>query len=727
MPRPEGPFERLLRQRPQRDPAPLIIGGTIAFLAIVIVLVFVFSSLLGGGSNTPSGNGVVNGEAGSCADIAQDVKSCRATLPALPPGLTAVSRFFEFQIDKPGVGATISLPLLEATTDDKGLGFYTYSANRWQRVDIVALQGSGSLAQGTFSPLPSNLAVLRVAPATYIVGASLPHGTTVHGDAGQLQIVSPRDYTPTADGTIQGTPTDVGHPQGTLVIPTIVGSGTDTASVIDDILNDENLRAKHVTQISGLVQQNGLDGIDLEYSSVNVDEGAKFTLFVTALAAELHRTNKRLILTLPPPTNQRSPYEFDKLGSQADYIKVLPIADPVAYWETMPTAIGQIVAKVDPHKVLLVVSPYSIQGTGDVSQPIGYQQAMVLASEPLVHEPPVDQIKPNNPVSLVAKNQDESEGATPMAWNDDALTVSFALGGTERKRIYIENSYSVSFKLELVEAYALGGVSVADGSAQSDVANIWPTVKSLIDSATVTLVKPNDSMLNVIFQADDNNIQQDAGATAATWLPRAAGDHLVSLVASDGERLFSQQLMLTVGQGGPTPTTSPISSFGPTPTETPTPEPTESPIASATPTPVLGAVRVEVGLLAEGDDDNFAYSNDEKVTPGSTVTYLVTIDNDTDAPVTVTSFTDNTYGDAVCKTSGGEDVIGGVVGADDGDAALGAGHIDGGVDEIQCIYTEKAPDTNNLVVTNEVTASAEDDGGHSASDHDDTTIRTTTG
>ena len=39
LPRPEGPFERLMKQRPERDPAPIIIGGTIAFLAIVIILV----------------------------------------------------------------------------------------------------------------------------------------------------------------------------------------------------------------------------------------------------------------------------------------------------------------------------------------------------------------------------------------------------------------------------------------------------------------------------------------------------------------------------------------------------------------------------------------------------------------------------------------------------------------------------------------------------------------
>src|SRR6266540_6285 len=54
LPRPEGPFDRLLRRRPERDPAPIIIGGTIAFLAVVILLVVGVSTLLssdGGGSS----------------------------------------------------------------------------------------------------------------------------------------------------------------------------------------------------------------------------------------------------------------------------------------------------------------------------------------------------------------------------------------------------------------------------------------------------------------------------------------------------------------------------------------------------------------------------------------------------------------------------------------------------------------------------------------------------
>ncbi|HVP04336.1 MAG TPA: glycosyl hydrolase family 18 protein [Dehalococcoidia bacterium] len=719
LPRPEGPFERLLKQRPERDPAPLIIGGTIAFLALVIVAVFVFSSVLGsGGGNDNTGGG----SSGGCAQIAPGVKGCLEAIPTLPPGLTAVSRYIEFEIDKAGTGADISQPLTDTVQDSTGLGFYTYQDNRWQRVLDVNITNDNSLCpcgQGEFQPLPSNLAILKVASQAYVVGASLPSGSTLNPSAGTLGIITPRDYTPVADGTVTGTPTSVPHDSGTLIIPTIVGSSEDTASVVNDILGDESLRASHVQQISNLVQNNNLDGIDLEYSSVDVNDTSQFTAFVQAVGSELHRNGKKLILTLPPPTAQRSAYDWQQLAQSVDYIKILPIADPVAYWQTMPDSLGRLSDLVDTHKVLLVVSPFAIEGSGDSTQPIGYLQAMVLASSATVREPtdPKD-IKPGVEVDLVAKNLDQGEGASTLAWSDDALAVSFSLGGTEHNRIYIENSYSVGFKLELVQAYALGGLIVADGSGTSDVANIWPKVRELIDSATVTLRRPNDKMLQAVWQAPDGGtLNAPDGSTTATWTPQNAGDQRVILVVSDGDRRFGQAVTVGVGQGEATTTPTPLETF----------PPSETPAATESPTPTsssAGALRVDVGKLAEGDDDGGTFSNGEIVSPGSEVTYLITIDNDGDVPVTVTSLIDDTYADISCTTDEGGDIIGAVLAPDDGDAADGPGSFDHGADEIQCTFKETAPADSGASVTDTITGTVEDEASNTASDHDDATITT---
>lgn len=707
MPRPEGPFDRLLRQKPDRDPAPIIIGGTIAFLALVIVLVFVFSSVLGGGDGGGDGGG------GDTIQIADGIRGKLTAMPALPPGLSALSRYIEFETDEEGIGADIGLPLTEPAADPTGLGFYTYTGNRWQRVLDVNLSSNGGRAEGQFRPLPDNLAVLRVAAQTYVVGASLPRGTSLHGDAGSVQLVSPRDYTPGADGSIQGAATNVQRPEGSLLIPTIVGSSQDTAAVVNDILADTSLPAAHIQQITTLVTNNSLDGVDLEYSSVDVDLADEYTSFVEGLADALHRDGKKLALTLPPPTAQRSAYQWDKLGAAADYIKVLPIANPVAYWDTMPDALSQITDQVDTRKVLLVVSPYSIEGSGDVSTPIGYLQAMVLASSAAIREPTnPDEIKPGADVSIVARNLDQGEGASELAWADDSLTVSFALGGSERQRIYIENSYSVAFKLELVQAYALGGLAVADGSAESDVANIWGKVHELVSQATVTLRRPNDQMLQTIWQAPDGgSIQGDPGATAITFVPSAGGQQRVVLLVSDGDRRFGQELIVEVRAGEETPTPSPLETFPPSETPTEEPEPTETP----------SAVLVEVGKLADGDDEDGSFSNDEIVSNGSEVTFLITIDNDSDSQVTIISLIDTLYDAATCAPQGGGDVvaIGAVLAPDDGD---GTGNLDGGADQIQCTITATIEGAVGDEFTNEVTVTVGDDQGAQGSDTDATKV-----
>ena len=254
MPRPESPFERLLKQRPERDPAPIIIGGTIAFLALVIVMVFLFSSVLGGDGD--GGGPASGGDGSNCSEVATNIEGCLGTMPSLPPGLASASRYIEFETESDD-SATIALPLTDDSRDPAGLGFYTFSETRWQRVADATLvtqqdfaqtgcqqgdlSGEGSLvACGSFQSVPANLAVLRVIAQAYQVAASLPPNTTLHPDAGSPQILTPRDFTPVSDGTVQGTPTDFpGAGEGTLILPTIVGSGQDTAAVVDDILADE--------------------------------------------------------------------------------------------------------------------------------------------------------------------------------------------------------------------------------------------------------------------------------------------------------------------------------------------------------------------------------------------------------------------------------------------------------------------------------------------------------
>ncbi|MCH8815318.1 MAG: hypothetical protein IH957_09530 [Chloroflexi bacterium] len=685
-------------------------------MAIVIILVFVASSILGGGDND-NGDGTI--------EIAPGIIGRLAQIPALPPGLQAVSQYIEFELENENSPALIGLPLSETIDDGSTLGFYTFLNGRWQRqVDAsLVTEGGVPTAEGDFPAVPDNLAVLRVVSQAYIAAGSIPSGSTVHPDA-QLNILSPRDFSPAGDGSVLGSATSLELPATIEIMPTIIGSGTDTAEVVDSILASEELRSAHADAIVSLVVEGDYAGIDLEYASVDTNLGAQFTEFVQSLADALHVEGAKLSLTLPPPTGQGQAYEWGELGQAADFIRILPIANPVTYWEEMPEAMSRLVEDVDPAKVLLVLSPFSVEAVGDVVRPLGYLQAMVVAGEAAIREPEnPNEIEPGSTVKLVATNLDQGEGASTLSWLDDAAAVSFAPGGTESRRIYIENAFSFGFKLELVQAYALAGVSVSDASAESDVPDVWPVVNGLVESATVTLARPNDNTLLPLWQAPSGGDLGAGAGTTAIWTSSEAGLFEIVLVVSDGVRRFGREIIVTVGElDAPDTTSTPIVTFAPDETLEPTPgEETPTP----TPLPATG-VFVEVGLLADGDDEDGSgdpkFSNDELTSPGSFVTYLVTFDNDSDVEVTITSYSDNTYADVVCRdVTTGEDVLGLTLGADDGD---GPGLIDGGSDEIQCTYTVTAPELGGEVVQNTITGSVQSASGDIDADQDGAMVTT---
>lgn len=711
LPRPEGPFDRLLRARTQRDPAPFIIGGTVAFIALTILLVFVLSGLFGG-----------NGDGGeTTGEEASKVQTRYGEMPGLPPGLVAVSDFVLFETDGE-VKANILLRLRTRPQDGTGLGFYTYLEGRWQRVADARLTGGRREAEADFARVPENLAVLRVVAQAYQVAGSLPPGGTLHPDA-KVGIVSPRDYRPQSDGSLGGTATDVQAGEGVLVMPTIVASGEDTAAVVNDILSDESLREQHIEEIVRLAQNGDLAGFDLEYSSVDPDLRSEFTSFAEELGRALRKEGRRLSLTLPPPGPQRDAYDWPRLGQAADIIKILPVADPVDYWETMPKALDQLVEEVDPRKVMLAVSPFSVELTDGDSRTLGYLEAMLVVSEIKIREPEdPKRIETDTGVKVVAVNLAQSEGATSLRWSDDAAALSFSYGAPAKRTVYVENVFSVGFKLELVQAYALGGLAVVDASAQRDVANVWPAVSQLIETGTVGLVRPNGDALAPRWEAPDGGKLDAAAGPSVIWRAEEAGAYTLRMLLSDGDLLFARELEVEVKekpQERPTPfVTFPVHEPTPTPTPTPTPSPTPTPTPAPTPLPTP-TVAVQVGKLSDGDDADPIFTNDELVTPSSPVIYLITIDNDSPVEVTITSLVDDVYGAVTCL-AGGVDVVGQTLAADDGDGNA----LDGGPDEIQCTFTEAAPADSGEEVPDIITVVVQDADSNEASDTDPAKITT---
>ncbi|MBI1886430.1 MAG: hypothetical protein HYS09_09010 [Chloroflexi bacterium] len=580
VPRREGPFDRILRPRLARDPAPFIIGGTVAFIAIVLIIVFALFGLLSDGG----GGEKAFEQAGIKGRLNPDV-------PELPAGLVAVSGFYEFDVpeDKRDLVATIGIPLEERLAETASAAFYTFAADEWRRVGDVTLANDGLLAQGDFSPFPDNLAVLEVVSRAFQSIGSLPPNGTVHeGAQGLLDYVSPRDYRPAADGSVIGEATPLKLTPEQQLLPTVVATDSTSAVIVNDIISDADLTQTHIDEIVAMVESGKFAGIDLEYTGVDSDLGDQFADFVTALAQALHGVNAKLALTLPPAASdaQAEPYDWAALGQAADIVKVLPMPDPEEYRDTMPAALQYATEKVDRQKLFLVVSPYSTLRSAAGIEAIGYQQAMLVATEvqPRGTSDP-EKIEPGAEVELAAKNIVEGGGASSLRWSDEAAAVTFTYAGVEERTVYVENEFSVPFKLELVKAFQLRGLAVADASAESDVPDVWPVVRGLLEGGSLTLLRPNSEALVPRWQAPTGGTLDVGTGAVATWVaPDEAGSYTVDLLVSDGAHLFGQHFTLKV-EGEPVPVVTPPPTLPPEETPVPTRTVTPKPTKTATPKP----------------------------------------------------------------------------------------------------------------------------------------------
>ncbi|MDP2948684.1 MAG: glycosyl hydrolase family 18 protein [Chloroflexota bacterium] len=589
----EGPFDRVLKGRGERDPAPLIIGGAIILIAI-LVLVSILCSPLGGG-----GGGKGPGQA---ADVGCGITAKRSDkLPDLPEGLVALSPLYEMDVppeaEKEGCLVT-KISLNTPTQDSANLGFYTYEGGTWRRLASATLADKGAGAEAQMEKIPANLAVLRLAAAKFLALGSLPSGTSIDpAAAGLLTIVSPADYVPTADGSVSGTATGLPADQGFDVYPTIAAWDGDAVQAVNTILASPGLRTSHIESVVSLAETGNFRGVDIDYRQVNAAVSSEFSEFVAALAQELHKAGRKLIITLPLPsvrdtTIDTGAYRWEELGKAADYVKLLPEDDQSLYRTRMPQVLRFAQSIIEPGKVFLVISPFSHEKSKEGVRALTFLEAMGIANMMSVRDPqdPAD-IVGGRRVLIIGDNIYRQTGASGIKWADETATVTFSYRSDDETRtVWVENVFSVGFKVELAQAFRLGGLAIEDVSEGSGGANIWPAVDSFVKGGLARLERPHPDNLRAEWDTGGAGTIEAGVSGAATWIaPDEGGTYEISLVVSDGFSRVGRRLSLDVeGIATATPTPSPEAT--PTPEETLTPEatatatPTGTPAATETPT-----------------------------------------------------------------------------------------------------------------------------------------------
>jgi len=535
----QGPFDRLLQPDAPRDRTPVVIVGVIIVLAIVLlVLVLPPVSILSGGDGSPMGP-------------APGDSSGEGEAPDAPAGWEVLSPLYELEGGgESESGALLTVKLDARPADERNLALYTYDDGEWKRLAPATLTSDGTAVQGEVPVLPQNVAALRRTTIAVQVAGWLPPETEMDPEAARtLSMLHPVDFMPAADGILLGAGRP--RPQGDAlrVLPTVRALGPPESEAVDTVLASPELRQIHVDDILRVVQEGSYDGIDIDYRALSPARGADFTQFIVELADALHREGRSLTLTLPLPVRETTgwntgPFDWQALAQAADAVKLAAEPDQSLYHGRMEEVLGFLTQQVDSTKLMLVVGPYSHEKGGEGIQALLLSQALGLAST-LVARTEGD-IKPKDAVTVVGPNIYEEEGASGLYWDEEALAVTFSYPGEGGARtVWIENSFSVAFKMDLVRRFQLGGVAVDDVSLSAAGPDIWRPIQELADSGNVTLVRPNGSLLKPHWEASGGALDGQANG-AVVWTAPASGSYDVTLVVSDGVVRVGQRLLLEV-------------------------------------------------------------------------------------------------------------------------------------------------------------------------------------
>lgn len=543
-----GPFDQILQTVPPERhdrPALFMIGAIVVLGIVLLILVLPPVSILGGDGS---------GSEPAAADRITTAR--RDTLPDLPDGMEAVSALYDVSAP-PNLrgGVTVTIKLAKRLPAGAAVPFYTYDGG-WRRLADGAVSEDGMAASVDLPRLPANVAVLRRTEHARVAFAALPAANEIDPRVGgAIDIIQPMDYILSPDGRILGETSPLPPDTPYRVIPVI--TNIDPGAIVA-LLQSPESQAAHINAIMELIQRFGFAGVDLNYRQIDPAYRDAFSAFAATLAGRLHADGRTFVLSIPMPavagdTTETFGYDWEALGREADYVKIVPPDDQSDYRSRVTAALEYVVERVDRDKLLLGLSNIAYEKGAEGIRTMPVAEALALAAT--IEMRPTARVAPDALVTLVGANLARDAGATGLYWDDDALSVTFAYPGASGKRtVWVFNAFSAAFRIDLARRYRLGGVWVDNAGAGSRGADIWAVVQQYIDTGEVALAKPNAAMLAPEWRATAGSLDATTGDTVGWRAPAEPGTYDITLVVGDGVvrvgRTFSVEVERTRGAGG---------------------------------------------------------------------------------------------------------------------------------------------------------------------------------
>lgn len=485
---------------------------------------------------------------------------------AVPDGYELVTHVYEINADSPDIknpppGSTtvqIQFPMEKTGADTRNLSFYRYveETKAWEPLAAAQLDPQGTVVSGVFRETPAVVAVLRRLSAAGHVVAYLERNDVLRPDAvNQITVLHTNDFRPGTDGTIEGELSTVLPAGNYAFYPMISASGANKGdlAIVRTLLADPALRSRHVAEIVKLVNTLGLQGIDIAYMDLTADQRTVFTLFIAELGQALHGQGKKLSVSLPAPikTGDRideGAYDWAEIAKDADILQMAPYRDQGTYRLVMPEIIQALTSRVDPAKLVLTVTPYATEKSSDGLRRLSLTEAMATAGKLKFDAADGQPLVTSNVVNVVGTNIDSNENLRGLQWAPEVATVYFTYKLNGNRTIWIENFFSIGFKLEYISQYKLGGVAIEDASDDIYLGNIWPALIPFISSGQPVLLQPNPNDLAPRWRVTKGTAEGGRNGVLEWTTPAEPGEQSVYLTLSDGVALFESVIVANIQQ-----------------------------------------------------------------------------------------------------------------------------------------------------------------------------------
>ena len=277
----------------------------------------------------------------------------------------------------------------------------------------------------------------------------------------KISILGPQAFTANAEGNVAGTVEErvrlLAAQYKIRVMPLLMNENFSSQAA-HNILSDEFLRKRVISESVRLCQENGCWGLQLDFENLLPEDGPYYMLFVREAAKAFHERRLRFSVAVP------SPLLGDRLS---------PEADPRAFGGFLISQGPYDLKELSRHADFISLMTYDHYATGTASGPIaGYVWVEQNIRFALRH---VSRKKLLVGLGLYARrwcNQQVSESSYSEAaklarevgavfqWDPTHRSPQFEFYGTDcRNVVWFENQASLREKLHLVQQYRLAGFS----------------------------------------------------------------------------------------------------------------------------------------------------------------------------------------------------------------------------------------------------------------------------